>query len=210
MTQRELGLDLGVTKDVHVIGIDFAYRNVGIASIHVSSRYCICVSESCVNENCKIEFVKNHALVRDCYTVSTRDSKDKESKSKKLIDGSKYLHRSITDLISQYKNVSHIFIEMPYGSQSNRSAVGMGVCYGVVASMMNDYIDDNINVEIVTPSSAKKFACRANATKKEMIESARYKYPNNAWMNTNLDEHMADAIWVGLAGYWEMLNVKNS
>lgn len=104
-----------------------------------------------------------------------------------------------------------VFVELPTGSKSARSAASYGMCLGIFGSFTHPII--------VTSAREAKYLATGNskATKKEMIQWATNKYPNASWLRqgqriTNANEHLADALASVEAGIrtYHFLNYVNT
>lgn len=87
-----------------------------------------------------------------------------------------------------------ICVEVPYGSQDVKSAVGRGICLGVLGSLFSN------KMIFVTPQSLKKIVGSPEATKQEVVKWASSRHPEAPWPTWNNKisvtkaEHAADAV----------------
>ena len=87
-----------------------------------------------------------------------------------------------------------VCIEVPYGSQDVKAAVGRGICLGLLSTIQCP------NIFLVTPQSVKKVLGNPKATKKDSVAWASTTHPEAPWhkhrgrITTDANEHSADAI----------------
>ena len=93
-----------------------------------------------------------------------------------------------------------ICVEVPYGSQDVKAAVGRGICLGVLGSL------EGKNFIFVTPQSVKKIIGDPKATKADSVHLAYERHPEANWpiyrgkVSVTKAEHQADAIHAIYAG----------
>lgn len=87
-----------------------------------------------------------------------------------------------------------VCIEVPYGSQDVKAAVGRGICLGLLSTIKAKHII------YITPQANKKTVGNEKATKKEVVAWASKQHPEAPWhthrgrITTDANEHCADAI----------------
>lgn len=143
--------------------------------------------------------------VNDLILIKTEKSKEKQVRA-----SSDNLARAstITQSVAEYlEGYASAFIEVPSGGQSYDAVLGFGIVIGIYAS-----IDGMLGISTieVSPSETKKAAVGTRtASKDEMIDWAREKFPDAPWrmrklkgemVPTNDNEHLADAVAIVHAG----------
>ena len=163
-----------------VVGIDPSLRNTGLVKM-------VYDTESGECELLDTLLVKTEASSDKTVRTSNKDYKRAKSLAKALIDFVKQ-----SDLV---------IAELPIGSQSARAMASYGVVIGLLAGILGD---DLISVN---PTEVKEVTgLGKTATKRQMIEWAYSKYPDNVkWLMSgtrliNDNEHLADAVAVVHAG----------
>lgn len=160
---------------IPVLGMDPSFRNWGLASANLD------MSSGTLSS----------PVIR---TIRTKPDKSKQVRknSSDLADATE-LAREVY-LACQAAKI--VFVEVPEGSQSARSAATYGACIGILGSLSAH----GVQLIEVNPSENKKvFTGVKDASKKQMIDKAVELYPNAAWPRfkgevASSAEHMADAV----------------
>lgn len=159
---------------IKIVGLDPSLRNWGIAIGSAS-------------------LVSGELTVNELKTVTTK-AKPKGNSGKTStwdIETAKILHTEVADAIS---DADIVCVEVPYGSQDVKAAVGRGICLGVLGSLFDD------RFILVTPQSVKKIVGAKDASKKECVQWATAKHPEAPWpmwlgkVSVGKAEHSADAL----------------
>lgn len=131
-------------------------------------------------------------------TACTEPLKEtKISKSTWDIGSARTLYTQVQEAV---KDADIICVEVPYGSQDVKAAVGRGICLGVLGSLTGK------NFIYVTPQSVKKIIGKKDATKAESVALAMERHPEASWpmwngkVSVTKAEHSADAIHAIYAG----------
>ena len=167
-------------KKLKVVGLDPSLRNWGIAIGSVPLDTGILTIES----------------VNTIHTTPLPDH-SKISKSTWDISSARHLHEGVQEAI---KDADMICVEVPYGSQDVKAAVGRGICLGVLGSL------EGKNFIFVTPQSVKKIIGDPKATKADSVHLAYERHPEANWpiyrgkVSVTKAEHQADAIHAIYAG----------
>lgn len=153
-----------------VLGLDPSLRNFGAAACNLT---------------------EGSLEVSDTFIAKTTSGKTRQLKqSHKDIQDASYLY---TSLVKAFRWADVICIEIPHGSQTSRGGIGNGICYGVIASLLN--INDNV---IYVSANDVKNVVRLNKehkpTKQDIIRWVRDKHPEAPLPNTLSAEHICDAI----------------
>ncbi|GEK52343.1 hypothetical protein [Vreelandella venusta] len=167
-------------KLLNVVGFDPSMNNWGMAF----GKYCLTANQLTLNHLDIVQPVKPTGK-----TVRTS--------SKDLI-GAEQLSAGVLAAINQ---ADAIFVEVPVGSQSASAMKGYGICIGILAMLRAS----GTPFFEVTPNDVKLAGPgKKNASKREMIEWAYYRYPITAWpfqtkkgkqiIIESKAEHMADAV----------------
>ena len=159
---------------IKIVGLDPSLRNWGIAIGSAS-------------------LVSGEFTVTDLQTITThpQEKGSRVSKSTWDIQSAQTLYKGVADAIS---DADIICVEVPYGSQDVKAAVGRGICLGVLGSLF-----DNRFI-LVTPQSVKKIVGAKDASKKECVKWASTKHPEAPWpmwqgkISVGKAEHSADAL----------------
>lgn len=162
---------------LNVLGMDPSFSNWGIAAAQMDP-------------------VTQHLIMKKVLLTQT-----KKGPGKICLDDLKRAQALSDQVLSVGKYAHAIFVEVPYGTQSARGAVGNGVCYGILASMRTM----SMPFFPVTPHELKKATVGSiAASKDDVIAWAMEKYPDLAWPKRynkkagstikSRAEHMADAI----------------
>lgn len=134
------------------------------------------------------------SLVIDHIETITSVALEKNSKTSKTthdINTAKAIYSRTRELI---EDADIVCVEVPYGSQDVKAAVGRGICLGVLGSL------EAKNFIYVTPQSVKKIIGSDSATKAESVALAVRLHPEAEWPTHNKRisvtkaEHCADAI----------------
>lgn len=161
-------------KLLKVVGLDPSLRNWGIA---IGS----------------IPLDTGILTITDIKTICTEPMPkgSKETKSTHDINTAKHLYQGVQDAVS---DADIVCVEVPYGSQDVKAAVGRGICLGVLGSL------EPTNFIYVTPQSVKKIIGSPSATKAESVALAHKRHPEADWpmwngkVSVGKSEHCADAI----------------
>ena len=155
-----------------IVGLDPSQRNLGIAIGIVNTDGLLSVS--------------------DLLTVSTQP-KPKTSK----VSTSTWDIQQATiqyNALQQYTaDADVVCIEVPYGSQDVKAAVGRGICLGLLSTI-------KAPVVYVTPQANKKTVGNPKATKADVVLWASNKHPEAPWhkqrgrITVGNNEHVADAL----------------
>ena len=130
--------------------------------------------------------------VTDLLTVSTQP----KPKSSKLSTSTWDIQQAKIqyDVLQQVTaDADVVCIEVPYGSQDVKAAVGRGICLGLLATIKAPCI-------YVTPQANKKIVGNPKATKADMVLWASTQHPEAPWykqrgrITTGNNEHVADAL----------------
>lgn len=122
-------------------------------------------------------------------------------------DGKKQVRRNSLDL-QRAEELAHaataaaqrakvVFVEVPVGSQSARAMASYGICLGILGSIRAKGMEI---IEVSPDENKKIFTGTKNATKQQMIDTAREMYPDANWplhngkISAAKAEHMADAV----------------
>lgn len=159
---------------IKIVGLDPSLRNWGIAIGSAS-------------------LVSGEFTVTDLRTVTTQPNPkgSKVSSSTWDTQSAQTLYEGVADAIS---DADIVCVEVPYGSQDVKSAVGRGICLGVLGSLFDD------RFILVTPQSVKKIVGAKDASKKECVHWATTKHPEAPWpmwlgkVSVGKAEHSADAL----------------
>jgi Holliday junction resolvasome RuvABC endonuclease subunit len=167
---------------IRIMGIDAAFKNVGFALTEMDL------------DNPKKPIVK----LLDLHIVQTEGLKKRPKGVPKSADDMRRAREAIEAIRAKTAEWKPDFIvaEVPFGSQSARSAWTLGIALGILSS-----IDDLIQV---TPRQVKAATGEAYADKEEMIAWAMEKFPDGPWKMRKLlgkyvqvasvNEHQADAL----------------
>ena len=166
---------------VTVAGIDPSLRNTGVAIA-------------------KIDAESNRIMcIEDLRLIQTQPSKVKtQRKSSADFQAASEIASTLRQII-QGGEIQVVFAEVPSGTQSARASFALGICTGLIASVLPTPIE-------VTPNQTKIHSIGIRtATKGEMIEWATERYPEAPWLKRggrflNSNEHLADAVGVIHAG----------
>lgn len=140
--------------------------------------------------------------VKHIYLIKPGASKSK-NKTQKGVDRCGEMIAGLGPLIAIHKS-TYRFAEIPTSSQDHRSATSKGHCESIVATI--DFIS-NGKTTLVTPQKVKAITGKRSASKNEMIAWAKGNWPMLMWTGSAAkNEHMADAIAAGIAGYWDLIN----
>lgn len=166
---------------VRVMGLDAAFSNVGFALT-------------------EIDLATGDVEVLDLHIVQTEGLKKRPRGMPKSEDDMRRAREAvlaIRDKTLEWRP-DYIVAEVPFGSQSARSAWTLGIALGVLSS-----IDDLIQV---TPRQVKAATGEDHADKEEMIAWAMHLHPDAPWKMRKLhgdlvqvasvNEHCADAVAV--------------
>ena len=160
-------------KHLKIVGLDPSLRNWGIA---IGS----------------VPLDTGIMKVTDLSTVHTHPLDDpKISKSTWDIQSARTLYTGVQDAI---KDADIVCVEVPYGSQDVKAAVGRGICLGILGSLTGKHFI------YVTPQSVKKIIGDPKATKAESVALAVKRHPEANWpthhgkVSVTKAEHQADAI----------------
>lgn len=137
--------------------------------------------------------------ITDLQTITTEPLPKgaKVSKSTWDIQSANDLYVGVQTAI---KDADIICVEVPYGSQDVKAAVGRGICLGVLGSL------EGKNFIYVTPQSVKKIIGDPKASKAESVALAVKRHPEGKWpmwqgkVSVTKAEHQADAIHAIYAG----------
>ena len=137
--------------------------------------------------------------IESVKTIHTTPLPEKSSISKSSwdISSARHLHEGVQEAI---KDADIICVEVPYGSQDVKAAVGRGICLGVLGSL------EGKNFIFVTPQSVKKIIGNPKATKADSVYLAYERHPEANWpiyrgkVSVTKAEHQADAIHAIYAG----------
>lgn len=140
-----------------------------------------------------------HLQITDLQTIMTEPLPRgaKVSKSTWDIQSANKLYVGVQAAI---KDADIICVEVPYGSQDVKAAVGRGICLGVLGSL------EGKNFIYVTPQSVKKIIGDPKASKAESVALAVKRHPEGNWplwqgkVSVTKAEHQADAIHAIYAG----------
>lgn len=167
---------------VKVMGIDAAFSNVGFAFVEMD-----------------LDDPKRPVVVlRDLHITQTEGLKKRAKGVPKSADDMRRAREAVEAIrakIAEWQP-DYIVAEIPFGSQSARSAWTLGIALGVLSN-----IDDLIQV---TPRQVKAATGEAYADKEEMIAWGMTKHPEGPWRMRKLhgalvqvasiNEHQADAL----------------
>ena len=169
-----------------ILCLDIAMRNIGAAILQWNT--------------VALDFVSGSVLVTD---AATKEDRKEHTKASLYVKDSAYLYEQLHKLVAG-KEIGLIAGELPLGAQSASAAMCLGVCWGLMGSLIASF--DNIPYVWVTPTEVKKAMCsKKTATKEEMMNCAGFLYPDSLvpFMRhgklLNRYEHVADAIGVSLA-----------
>lgn len=178
---------------IKVMGIDAAFSNVGFALTEMDL------------DNPKKPIVK----LLDLHIVQTEGLKKRPKGVPKSADDMRRARESIEAIrakIAEWQP-DYIVAEVPFGSQSARSAWTLGIALGILSS-----IDDLVQV---TPRQVKAASGNQYADKEDIIEAAMELHPDGPWKMRKLkgnlvqvasvNEHQADAVFACYAGIPEIL-----
>lgn len=179
---------------VKVMGIDAAFNNVGFALTEIDL------------DNPK----RPQVVLKDLHIVQTEAIKKRPRGMAKSADDMRRAREAIEAIRAKIEEwqPDYIVAEVPFGSQSARSAWTLGIALGVLAS-----IDGLIQV---TPRQVKTATGESHADKEEMISWAMHLHPDAPWKMRKLhgqlvqvasvNEHCADAVAVCYAGIPEIID----
>lgn len=180
---------------IRVLGVDPALRNFGFAVATVDIE-----TDQIVN----VEYLELSKSEDDAGKKVRRNSDDLRRAR---------IHADALRRLSDPKEISIAFIEVPVGSQSARAMASYGICIGVLTNCRCGVIE-------VTPTEVKVAATGSKtATKEEMIDWAYEKHrdahgwltrkQNGQYVLKKENEHLADAIGAINAGLktsqWQQL-----
>jgi len=140
----------------------------------------------------------------DLILVETKNRR-KMPKSWSDLYAAREIYEAFSEVCFRF-SPDYVVAEIPYGAQSSRGAIAMGVAIGVIST----YPEYSELVK-VTPREVKlALTGNANATKQEMIDAAYGLYPEGPWRKHKLkgemvltqgsNQHMADAVGAYIAG----------
>jgi len=166
---------------IKVLGIDAAFSNVGLALASID----ITDPAHPVIEITDLKLIHTEGAKKRPKGVSK--SADDMRRAREALKG-------IQDAIRDWAP-DHVIAEVPFGSQSARSAWTLGIALGILASIPN--------LIEVNPRQVKAVTGEPHADKDWMIDWAINKYPNAPWAMRKLkgemvqiastNEHLADA-----------------
>lgn len=168
------------TKSLKVVGLDPSLRNWGIAI-------------------CDVPIDTGIPRVVDLQTIHT----EPQSKGCKIPKSTWDIQSAFTLYEGVYSAVIDadiVCVEVPYGSQDVKAAVGRGICLGILGSLFSN------KLIFVTPQSVKKIIGKKDATKAESVALAVQKHPEAPWpvwkgkVSVTKAEHQADALHAIYAG----------
>jgi Holliday junction resolvasome RuvABC endonuclease subunit len=173
---------------VKIMGLDMAFTNLGIAIVRAD-----------------VSDINNPVLtVDDLSVVHTESTKKRPRGMTKSSDDLRRARETLHALrakIAAYQP-DIIIAEVPFGSQSARSAWTLGIAIGILST-----VDGLIEV---TPREVKTATGEPHADKAEMIEWAMTKHPEAPWAwrkykgalisVASTNEHTADALAAIYAG----------
>lgn len=165
---------------IKIVGLDPSLRNWGIAIGSAS-------------------LDTGTLTITDLQTVTT-EPLPKGAKVSKSTWDIQSANKLFTAVHAICKDADIICVEVPYGSQDVKAAVGRGICLGVLGSLYSN------KLVFVTPQSVKKIIGDKAATKADSVALAVSKHPEANWpmwqgkVSVTKAEHSADAIHAIYAG----------
>lgn len=163
-----------MSKSLKVVGLDPSLRNWGIAI-------------------CSVPLDTGIPVVTEINTIHTT-SLPSSSKIPKSTWDIHTAHTLFNNVYNAVFDADIICVEVPYGSQDVKAAVGRGICLGILGSLFSN------KTIYVTPQSVKKIIGDKSATKAESVALAVSRHPEAKWPKHNgkvsvtKAEHCADAI----------------
>lgn len=133
--------------------------------------------------------------IKELHVISPDKQKDvhKLRQSEKDLSVSRELYE---ELQKHLKDADVVCVELPYGSQSSRAMMNVGMCTGLLGAL-----DKDCSFIFVTPQMSKKLVGGVvTITKREMIAWASAQHPEAPWprhrgtITVTKAEHMADAV----------------
>lgn len=168
-------------RKIKVLGIDAAFSNVGLALASID----ITDPSHPIIEVTDLKLIHTESVKKRPRGVSK--SADDMRRAREALQG---INQAITDWEPDY-----VIAEVPFGSQSARSAWTLGIALGILASIPN--------LIEVTPREVKTATGEPHADKDHMIEWAMNRHPEAPWVMRKLkgnmvqvastNEHLADA-----------------
>ena len=167
---------------LRIMGIDAAFKNVGFALTEMDLSH---------PKQAQVKLL-------DLDIVQTEGLKKRPKGVPKSADDMRRAREAVEAIRAKIIAWQPDFVvaEVPFGSQSARSAWTLGIALGILSS-----IDDLIQV---TPRQVKAATGEDHADKEEMIAWAMHHHPDGPWKMRKLhgqyvqvagvNEHMADAV----------------
>lgn len=157
-----------------VVGLDPSFRNLGIAIGYMNTQ-------------------DGSLTIKELHTIKTEPKPKKSKLSTSSWDITQA--RLLYDALQLYTSDADVVcVEVPYGSQDVKAAVGRGICLGVLSTIPCK------NVINITPQSSKKILGNKSATKADSVAWASNLHPEAPWSKSRgritigPNEHVADAI----------------
>lgn len=163
-----------MSRNLKIVGFDPSYRNWGvvIGSVPLDSGI---------------------LTVHELHTIKTTPIPKSSKVRKSTYDISQATILS-NGVLAAIKDADIICVEVPYGSQDAKSAVGRGVCLGILGLLPPE------KTIFVTPQSVKKIIGSPTATKAESIRWSVKTHPEAPWpkyrnrVTISGAEHVSDAL----------------
>lgn len=163
-------------KTIHVVGLDVAFANFGMARATVR---------------------EHDLLVTDLKLLSTK-GQDKKT-VRKSSDDLRRAKEILAPMQDFCRPAIIAFAEVPHGSQSARASWSLGISVGILASCSIPVIQVSA-LEVKMATVGKR-----NASKQDMIDWAVSLHPDAQWLRHGkklvaANEHLADAVATIYAG----------
>jgi len=156
-----------------VVGLDPSFRHWGVALGYISK------------DTGQLTIDQLHTITTQPYT------KSKLSKSSWDISQAAILYEEVNRLVD---GADIICIEVPYGSQDAKSALGRGICLAILSTLKAKH------TVYVTPQASKKILGDSKATKADSVRWASERHPEAPWklhnkkLSVEANNHCSDAV----------------
>lgn len=170
---------------MHVVGLDIAFRNTGVVSVHIGA--------------------DNSPLLNSCYVIETEKNETSEKVSSTVdnLRRAQKIHTALSETFEEAKP-DLVVVEAMSWPRNSASALKMAMAWGAIAPLLYD-----IPVIEIPPQDIKKLATGGkSATKDAVTRGVLNLLPSSAWakevielhvLKASLREHCYDALGAVLA-----------
>ncbi|TXH57453.1 MAG: hypothetical protein E6Q97_04430 [Desulfurellales bacterium] len=155
---------------MHLIGLDIAFVNTGVVSVHV-------------DEN-------NQVLLNSCYVIETEKNQTSEKVSSTLdnVRRAQIIHEGLRETLDEVRPVA-VIVESMSWPRNAASAIKMAMAWGAIAPLLKNY-----PVIEVSPQDIKLLATgKRSATKQEVERGVLNLLPSSAWARDVVETHVQKA-----------------